>query len=175
MTCSKCRSFYTAYKERELPSVLRNEVEEHTKTCVACRSIYVGIDRILETSSLLPRLRASEDLAESVLARILSSEKVRVMRVRRFRRLVPRLAYGVAVTVLTGVVGFLLVYGPGRRMSTPMAAVAEKERIYSLGPELRPSDVVVRESDYSLGHVSGPERIIYSLPARSTNARLASY
>ncbi|MFQ5906225.1 MAG: anti-sigma factor family protein [bacterium] len=175
MTCSRCKSCYTAYKDGELPGVLRGEVEKHISTCAACRSVYTDIDRILDTSSSLPRFAASENLARSVLSRIRSRESVQVTPVRPLSGLIPRLAYGALVMVITGVVTFLLLYGPARRTSLPAAALTRKERIYSLGREVGSSDVFVKEPDYSLGQMAGSRRTIYSLPAHSANAKLASY
>ena len=175
MTCDKCMSLYTAYRDGELRARRRREVEEHIRACESCRSAFSVVDRIVEASVSLPTLEATEDLAGRLLAKIRSSERVLPTPVSRSRWLVPRLAYGTVVMILAAAVSFSVFYIAGRRSTASVAELAPKERVYSLGPELRTSEIVVDEPDYSLGHRPESEDIIYLLPTRSANARLASY
>ena len=175
MTCNKCMSLYTAYKDGELSAKRRSEVKEHIRMCEACRSTYSTIDQILGTSASLPSFEAAEDFVGRLLSKIRSSEQVLPAPASRLRWLVPRLAYGALVMVLAAVISFGVFYVSGRKGTAPVVELIPKERVYSLGPEPRTSEIVVDEPDYSLGHEAGPEDVIYLLPSHSTNARLASY
>ena len=175
MRCNKCMSFYTAYKDGELSARRRSEIEKHIRVCEACRSAFSMVDRILDASVSLPTLEAAEDFAGRLLDKIKSSERVLPAPASRLRWFVPRLAYGTLAMVLAAAVSFSVFYIAGRRNTPSVAELAPKERVYSLGPELRTSEIVVDEPDYSLGHRPGSEDVIYSLPTRSANARLVSY
>lgn len=175
MKCKKCMSFYTAYKDGELRARRRAEVEEHIHICQACRSTFSTIDRILDTSASLPSFEAAEDLVGRVLSKIRSSEQVLPVPTPRLRWLVPRLAYGALVMVFAAAVSFGVFYITDRKSTAPVADLVPKERVYSLGPEVRASEIVVDEPDYSLGHEPVSEDVIYLLRSHSFDVRLASY
>ncbi len=176
MVCSKCRKLYTAYRDGELREALREAVETHIKSCSACRSLYLELDRILAASASLPEFKASERTAGNVLSLIRSSETVLAPEAPFFRWLAPRLAYGVLAMAVVGTLAFLFFRfetGSGRALS--VASAGTRERIYSLGPHVETSEILDTRPDYSLAHSVGPEDRVYSLPTRSVDARPASY
>lgn len=175
MKCNKCMSLYTAYKDGKLSPGRRKEIEEHIRACEPCRSAFSAIDRILDASASLPSFETAEGFTGRLLDRIRSSERVKPAPASRLRWFVPRLAYGSLVMIFAAAVSFGVFYMAERRSAARVVELAPKERVYSLGPELRASEVVVDEPDYSLGHEPGAEDVIYLLPTHSTNARLASY
>jgi anti-sigma factor RsiW len=173
MRCSKCRLLYTQWKDGELSARREAEIERHLAGCGACRSLYGQLDSIVETSSSLPRFRASEDLALRVLARIRSSETVAPVRLSRW--LAPRLAYGAAAMAVAAVLSFAFFDQYGRKRVALVADSEAKERVYSLGPAVRSTELAFDEPDYSLGHTQSREGVVYSLPSLPATTRPASY
>jgi len=172
MRCSKCVLLYTQWKDGELSARSGAELREHLAACDACRSLYARLDRIVDVSSSLPRFSAPGAVADKVIARIRSCETVPA----RFSRwLTPRLAYGALAMVVAAALTFAFFYQPGRRPGVLVAGADTKERIYSLGPAVESTELVVDEPDYSLNHAPSSEDVIYSLPSLPVAARPASF
>jgi anti-sigma factor RsiW len=173
MKCSKCKVLYTQWKDEELSTRLRRELEGHLAKCAACRSLYSQLDRIVEASSNLPRFHAGEDVAERVVRRMRSSETALPVRLSRW--FVPRLAYGAVVMVVAAAFSFALFNQFGRKPAILAEGAETRERIYSLGPAVQPAELTVDEPDYSLGLAPSSPDVVYSLPSLPVAARPASY
>ena len=175
MRCRKCKSLYTAYRDGDLSAAVRTRIEDHIGECPACRSAYDGIGKVVGASASLERFAVADDLAQRILSRIRSSELVPSAPRFRLTWVAPRLAYGFAVMLITGLVALFSFYFHGKNAGIPVAQVAQKERVYSLGPELEPVEMIVQRPAYSLGQASGSSRVVYSLPTHAGQAKLASY
>jgi anti-sigma factor RsiW len=175
MRCGKCKSLYTAYRDGDLRAAVKTRIENHLGECPDCRSVYDGIEKVVGTTASLERFAVADDLAQRILSRIRSSELVPSAPKFRLNWVAPRLAYGFAVMLITGLVTLFSVYVHTRNAGIPVAQVAQTERVYSLGPELEPVEMIVQRPAYSLGQTSSSPRVVYSLPTHAGQTKLTSY
>lgn len=69
MNCDRARHLFGACWDDELTHAERDWLEGHLAACPRCRTEYDEFSRALELTAALPRLEASADLVERVLAR----------------------------------------------------------------------------------------------------------
>ncbi len=69
MICDRARGLFGACWDDELTQAEREWLETHFASCARCRAEYDDFSRALELTGSLPRVEASPDLAERVLAR----------------------------------------------------------------------------------------------------------
>jgi len=69
MRCDRARRLFGACWDDELTLAERECLEAHFASCESCRAEYDGLSRALELAGGLPRIEASADLVERVLAR----------------------------------------------------------------------------------------------------------
>ncbi len=69
MKCAQVRELFGAYWDDETTQAERECLESHFATCVTCRDEYDAFTRSLEVMGSLPRIEASAELLERVLAR----------------------------------------------------------------------------------------------------------
>ncbi len=69
MRCDRARRLFSACWDDELTLAEKEWLEAHFASCERCRTEYDGLSRALELAGALPRIEASADLVERVLAR----------------------------------------------------------------------------------------------------------
>jgi len=103
MNCRQARPMFGAYWDDEITQAEREALDAHLSSCRACRERYDALARTLELVSGLPRVEASPDLAERVLARARRAERAPDRLPTPSVRWVP-LAAAAALLVVSGVV-----------------------------------------------------------------------
>ena len=76
MICNRARHLFGACWDDELTQAERDWLEAHFASCARCRSEYEEFSRALEVTSALPRIEASADLVERIVARTRRSATV---------------------------------------------------------------------------------------------------
>jgi len=69
MICDRARHLFGACWDDELTQAERDRLEGHLAVCSRCRTEYDEFSRTLELAASLPRIEASADFVDRVLAR----------------------------------------------------------------------------------------------------------
>jgi len=69
MICNRARQLFGACWDDELTQAEREGLEGHLASCPSCRAEYDAFSRALELTASLPRVEASADFVDRVLAR----------------------------------------------------------------------------------------------------------
>ena len=127
MICDRARRLFGACWDDELTQAERDWLENHLASCPLCRTEYDEYSRALELTAALPRIEASPDLVERVLARARRATPAPDVVRETGPRWVPAAAAAAAVTL--AVVGAMLFlprspwHAPASTGPAPIAAI----------------------------------------------------
>ncbi len=122
MICKRARHLFGACWDDELTQAERDGLESHLASCPACRAEYDDFSRTLELAASLPRIDASADFADRVLARARRATTAPDLVRGTGARWVPA-AVAAAAAVL--VIAAVLV-GPNLRWKSPASSQAPR-------------------------------------------------
>jgi anti-sigma factor RsiW len=154
MICDRARSLFGACWDDELTQAERDGLEGHLASCPRCRTEYDEFSRVLEWTASLPRIDASGELADRVLARTrVATTAPDILREPRARWVpVAAAAAGAVLVVALVLVGSNLQWrAPASNVAPRLVAVEEPHFTLKSGAksaERRP--VAPRENPESL-------------------------
>jgi anti-sigma factor RsiW len=137
MICDRARHLFGACWDDELTQAERDGLEGHLASCPRCRTEYDEFSRALELTASLPRVEASADLMDRVLARtryaVTAPDVVR----ESGARWVPAAAVAAGAVLVVA----LVLVGSNLRWMTPASSLAPRP-VAIVEPHFAPQPVV---------------------------------
>ncbi|TET79886.1 MAG: hypothetical protein E3J41_00740 [Candidatus Cloacimonadota bacterium] len=153
MNCKNVKSLYTAFREKNLNDVTKNEVVKHIKECDSCRKLYESLDRITSFTNKYETLRPESDTMERILKRIGTIPQTKKL-------LGPRwiIAYATLFVIIAGT-----SFGIFHRMNVKRQILAKKkqEELYK-----RKNRYIMDYGQFEKGNV------IYSIPGEGNSVKM---
>jgi anti-sigma factor RsiW len=103
MNCNRARQLFGACWDDELTQAERDVFEAHLASCGSCRQEYDGFSRALELAASLPRVEASPEFVDHVLARSRRAVPAPDVVAAPAPRWVPALAAAAGVVIVAAV------------------------------------------------------------------------
>jgi len=112
MNCHKIKKLINPYIDQTLETDTAQQVEEHLKSCPACREEYQKLKEIATSLNSFPQVSAPQNIAQTIIAKIYKEKiQIRTSWADHLKRLAfaPRFSFRLAggIALITAVIVFL--------------------------------------------------------------------